>query len=125
MITKQSSFFLVITIIFTIFSVNIAYGCEYKWMIDECMDANKTWTTKSIDDFVCRVWNYEEVAYQVILDQEFKVLDDEMDLYVESLEENKNYYFWVSRKKTFIEWKIIKYEFQTQKIILQKANVED
>lgn len=101
---QKSLIFLSFVIIFGIFSADITYWCEYKSMIDECMDANKAWVNKSIDDFVCRVWNYEEIAYQVVLDQEFIVLDDEMDLYIENLENNKSYYFWINRKKTFIDW---------------------
>lgn len=102
MVIKKSLIFLIFVI--SLFTVNFAFWCEYKWQIDECMAANKSWTTKSIGNFICRVWNYEEVAYQVVLDQEFKLLDEEMDLYIENLEENKNYYFWVSKKKTYVEW---------------------
>ena len=61
---------------FILFSV--AYSCSYRWLIDECISANKSLTTKSIEDFVCIVWTQEEVTYQVIIDQEFKVLDDKL-----------------------------------------------
>lgn len=102
MILRKSLIFLIF--ILSIFSFDLAQWCEYKSDIDECVSANKSWTTNSIDDFVCRVWNYEEIIYQIVLDWEFEIVDKEMDLYVEALEKNKNYYFWVDRKKTYIDW---------------------
>lgn len=83
---------------------NSTYACEYLSEIEECVSANKNWSNESIQDYVCRVWNYEEIAYQVVLDMEFKPVDEEMDKYIQDLEDNKNYYFWSSRKKNFIEW---------------------
>lgn len=102
MMLKKSLIFLIF--IFSIFSFDLVYWCEYKSYIDECVSANKSWTTNSIDDFVCRIWSYEEIAYQVVLDWEFKKLDKEMDKYIEDLEKNKNYYFWKERKKSYIDW---------------------
>ena len=78
--------------------------CKYKSEIDMCDEANEKWTTKSIEDFVCIVWSHEEVSYQVVLDMEFKVLDEKMDLFVENLEKNKNKYFWINRQATYYDW---------------------
>lgn len=78
-----------------------AYWCAYKWMITECMKAQ--WNSKSIEDFLCIEWNITEVTYQVILDTEFKLIDEEVDKYLKDLEDNKNYYFWVARVKTYID----------------------
>ncbi|MFK7780476.1 MAG: hypothetical protein QM490_05080 [Candidatus Gracilibacteria bacterium] len=100
---KQFLILFSLIIIYSIYSINITYGCSYKGEIDACIAANKSGTTKSIEDFVCRVGTYEEVAYQVVLDLEFKLLDEEMDLYIENLEKNKNFYFGLEKKKTFIE----------------------
>lgn len=101
---RKYAYFMLLSILISLFSGSVAYSCEYWWQIAECYAANKSWTTKAIDDFVCIVWTYEEITYQVIIDWEFKLLDEEMDIYLEDLEYNKNYYFWKDRVKTFIEW---------------------
>ncbi|MDD2871249.1 MAG: hypothetical protein PHS49_04625 [Candidatus Gracilibacteria bacterium] len=80
-----------------------AEGCTYKGQIEQCIQANESGTTRSIEDFVCIVGTPEEVTYQVILDSLFKKLDDEMDLFIENLESNKNTYFGIARQKTFID----------------------
>jgi len=92
--------------IFSFFNTNIAFWelCKYSWQINECNSANIKWNTKSIDDFVCIVWTKEDVTYQVVLDEEFKKIDKEMDKYIENLEKNKNLYFWKSKKRTYIDW---------------------
>jgi len=96
------SMILILSICF--FSVNIVYWCKYMSEIDKCIAANDSWMNKSIDDFVCRVWSTEKIIYQIVLDKEFKKVDDEMDEYLEKLEINKNYYFWKEKKKNFFEW---------------------
>lgn len=91
---------------FSLFSINFVYSewCTYESQIKECIIANANWSVKSIEDFVCIMWNKEDIAFQVTLDMEFKELDKEMDDYVDQLEENKTKYFWISREKTFIDW---------------------
>lgn len=79
------------------------FWCKHKWKIDQCNQANLKWTEKSIQNFVCITGTNEQVAYQVTLDQEFKKLDEEMDQFVQDLEDNKNTYFWIARKKTYID----------------------
>lgn len=93
-------------LIFSLFIANSAYWewCKYSWQIDQCISANDSGTTRSIEDFVCIVWTPEEISYQVVLDQLFKVLDDEMDKYIQDLEMDKSRYFWKSRQKNFIDW---------------------
>ena len=92
--------------IFSIFFTWYVYGewCEYKSQIDQCNFANKKWNTKNIEDFVCITWNYEQIAYQVVLDLEFKKIDEQMDKFIEDLEINKNVYFWKDKQKTYIDW---------------------
>lgn len=106
MIIKKYSLYLTTIFIFSLFFTDLTYSewCKYSWQIDQCNSANENWSVRSIEDFVCIVWSYEEVAYQVVLDMEFKKIDDEMDKYVEDLEKNKNTYFGVSRQKTYIDW---------------------
>lgn len=99
--------FIIWLLFFSFFNFNLVYWnwvCEYKWQINQCNEANKSWTTKSIEDFVCVTWTNEQVAYQVILDLEFKKIDNEMDEFIEKLEINKNVYFWKDRKRTYIDW---------------------
>ena len=82
-------------------------SCEYTWKINECIEANKNMTYKSIEDFVCINWsseNPEQIIYQIVLDGEFKEIDEEMDDFLFNLEENKNTYFWKDAKKTYIDW---------------------
>lgn len=101
---KNKSFiFIFIWLLINSILFSSVYSCAYKGEIDACISANESWTTKAIEDFVCITWTPEEVAYQVIVDLEFKPLDEEMDLFLEELETNKNYYFWIGRKKNYIE----------------------
>jgi hypothetical protein len=98
--------FIIWLIIFSLFFSTSVFAnwCSYKSQIDQCNTANKNWTTKSIEDFVCITGTNEQVAYQVILDWEFKKLDKQMDKFIEDLEEYKNVYFWRNRQKTYIDW---------------------
>ena len=97
---------LIYIFILFIFFINYAYWewCKYKWEIEMCNAANESWTTRSIEDFVCIVWTKEEVSYQVVLDMEFKTLDEEMDKFVDELEKNKSTYFWIERQWTYFDW---------------------
>ena len=97
--------YIILLFLYGIFSIDFAQAewCNYKWEIDQCTKANDSWTTRSIEDFVCIVGTPEEISYQVVLDKLFKDLDDEMDIYIEWLEKNKDTYFWLSRKKSFID----------------------
>jgi len=98
-------FLLPIILILSLFSSNIVYwnSCEYKWQIDRCMKAQNG-SINSIEDFVCIPWNIDEITYQIILDMEFKKVDEKMDKYLEDLETNKNTYFWQWAKKTYVDW---------------------
>lgn len=102
----KNKWFLVFTILLLSFFwfTNFVYSCEYKWKIDQCNSANLIAKEKGIDDFTCITWTPEQVTYQVVLDLEFKKVDEKMDEYIEKLEKNKNIYFWKNRKKTYIEW---------------------
>jgi len=95
--------FIIINIFFFIW-IQIAEWCTYQGEIDACKAANLTWNVNSIEDYVCIMWTDEEVAFQVTLDMDFKDLDDEMDSYIEELEDNKNKYFGIEREKNFIDW---------------------
>jgi len=94
-------FFLVLCLSITKFVD--AEWCKYQSEIEECLSANDEWTTRSIDDFECIVGTDEQVAYQVVLALLFKDLDDEMDEYIDTLEKDKNIYFWKDRRKNYVE----------------------
>lgn len=95
---------LFLVVLFYINFVDAEWGCSYSWEISQCIEANKSWTTRSIEDFVCIVGTSEEIAYQVVLDKKFKELDEEMDEYIVSLEEDKDRYFWKWSEKNYIDW---------------------
>ena len=99
--------YLIFLSIVAFFYVGTTYAawCKYKVQINTCMNANTSWTNKSLDKCVCpstRV--YEQVAFQVILDFEFKKLDEEMEKYISDLEKYKSIYFWVDRQRNYIDW---------------------
>lgn len=76
--------------------------CTYKSEFEQCFEANKNGSTRTIEDFVCLPSkNNFEIMSQIILDKEFKKIDKEVDEYFESLEDNKSYYFWKNSKEPF------------------------
>ncbi|MBW7954691.1 hypothetical protein H3C61_02675 [Candidatus Gracilibacteria bacterium] len=76
--------------------------CQYKQEFEECLDANKNGTTRSIEDFVCIASNnYFEIMSQIILDKDFKKIDKDVDTFFKNLQENKNYYFGKDAKEPF------------------------
>lgn len=76
--------------------------CQYKSEFEQCLDANKDWSTRTIEDFVCLASNnHFEVMAQIILDKEFKKIDKEVDEYFQNLEDNKSYYFGKNSKEPF------------------------
>lgn len=103
---KKISIYFVLLFLWITFFINLAYWewCEYESEIEQCIEANKSWTSKSIEDFVCIIGTREEISYQIVLDMKFKDLDDEMDTFIEDLETNKNKYFWKDREWNFIDW---------------------
>jgi hypothetical protein len=50
--------------------------------------------TRNIEDFVCiNDKNPEKRAYQIVLDQKFKDIDDELNGHILFLDDSKDYYF--------------------------------
>jgi hypothetical protein len=90
------------------------WACEYWEKIKTCKKANANDTTREIlaykedwsyDDehFVCINKNPEIYTYQIILDAKFKKIDDKIEDYISKLEENKWYYFWKDKEKSYLE----------------------
>ena len=91
----------------SIFIINISYSgeeCKYQGKISQCLEANKSKTTRSIEDFVCIIWNEADITYQVILDEKFKEVDDKIEKYLDDLEKNKSFYFWKDAKASYLDW---------------------
>lgn len=87
--------------------------------LDECIEANTTgnahwvwWWEDAIGtesaresrDFLC-VTSAEKdlVLYNIILDEEFSKIDEDADKKLESMEDNKDHYFWPERKAPYFQ----------------------
>jgi len=102
--------FLIFLLLLSIFSFSFAdkstennkkwlKNCKYASEIKECLENQDK--ANEIDDFVCiQSWT-GEVIYQIILDQEFKKIDSEIEDYLLTLEQNKSYYFWPEAQEPF------------------------
>jgi len=103
---KIISTFLIISIFFW----NIAFlyakdGCSYTSQIEECRDANKSWEPLAIKDFLCvSEIDDEKMIYNLILDDKFKEIDEEANLYLDFLENDKTRFFWPDQKEPFLRW---------------------
>lgn len=102
----------IIILILFLFSFNFTYAgswdvldtCEYKWEFEDCMQANKDWDSRSIEDFICiSSSNKYEIMPQIILDLEFKKVDKEVEIYLKSLEDNKSEFFGQDAKRSLVE----------------------
>lgn len=77
-----------------------AEECNYKAEIDKCNAAVKDGSTRNITEFVCiNDQNAEKRAYQIVLDKRFKEVDNIGREFLDSLEQNKDYYFGEKKKK--------------------------
>ena len=103
---KIISTFLIISIFFW----NIAFlyaedSCKYTSQIEECREANKSWSPLAIKDFLCvSEIDEEKMIYNIILDDKFKEIDKEADLYLDSLENDKTRFFWPDQREPFLRW---------------------
>ncbi len=109
-------FLFIILFFFLSNSSSFASSCKYIWKINKCNEAIKPYLTKdnwfiskgssirSIEDFVCLQDVPEDRVFQIVLDENFKKIDDEMDKYFDSLSFSKNLYFWKDAKFTYFDW---------------------
>lgn len=95
----------IIFILFFLFFYNLSFwNCEYESYINQCIEANKTWKARTIDDFVCPDTKDKiKIISQIILDLEFKKIDKEVENYLSNLEASKNKYFSEDTSKTFLQ----------------------
>lgn len=76
--------------------------CNYTDKIEKCLEEQST--HRSVKDFVCIQWSYEEIVYQIVLDDKFKEVDEEVETYLSNLSKSKDYYFWKDKQEDFISW---------------------
>ena len=75
---------------YSIYANEGAMSCEYVWKFNECKVANQNGTSRSIDDFVCISSNNDEdILDQIILDVEFKKIDDQVEDFLDKLWNDK------------------------------------
>jgi len=77
--------------------------CSYDLEIQQCVDANLNGSSRQIENFLCIEWTKEQITYQIILDNEFKRIDDNIDTYLTDLEKNKNRYFGQEKTENYID----------------------
>lgn len=65
-------------------------NCEYAWKFEQCKVANQNGTSRSIEDFVCiSSTKDEDILDQIILDVEFKKIDDQIESFIDKLDRDK------------------------------------
>lgn len=93
----------IILIFWVIFLLNSSYSdennCKYTEKINKCLEEKNK---RTIEDFVCIEWTREEVVYQIVLDEKFNELDEEINNYLLDLETKKNKYFWPEASSNYI-----------------------
>jgi hypothetical protein len=105
---------ILISSLFLISFIQVHWACEYTDKIKKCGVANTNNTTREIlaykedwsyddDHFVCINKNPEIFSYQIILDAKFKEIDSEIEEYISKLQENKWYYFWKDKQKSYLD----------------------
>ena len=68
--------------------------------VEQCVsETNK----REIQDFLCIAGGKERVAYQILLDERFKEIDEKIEEYIWKLEEQKWFYFWKDKSKTYLD----------------------
>jgi hypothetical protein len=65
-------------------------SCEYQWRLDQCIVANKNGSARSITEFSClQSNNAEAILDQIILDVKFREVDDEVEAFLDALDQDK------------------------------------
>ncbi len=90
-------------------TVGISYSaesCKYTSEWEQCIEENNwgnPWAIDPESEFLCvSSQNEEKVIYNIILDKQFKVIDEKANEYLDVLEKNKDYYFGPNRKAPFL-----------------------
>ena len=77
--------------------------CSYAGKFQQCIQVQPN--GRSIQDFICidRAGEWQEVLAQIILDEKFKEIDNEIETYIEKLEQSKEEYFWSEASRSFLD----------------------
>lgn len=104
---------------FCLFVSQVNAECKYQAQIDQCSEALDWYNTsidwavsfitsgesiKTIDEFICLQAPAEERILQIVLDNNFKKVDAEVDAYLASLDSQKDKYFGQDSDKTYLDW---------------------
>lgn len=78
--------------------------CQYAGKFEECWTANQNGNARSIEDFICldRAGSWQQVLSQIILDEKFKELDEEVSDYLKKLEDSKWEYFGADKNASVL-----------------------
>lgn len=78
--------------------------CEYTAEIDRCVESNISNTSREIIDFVCpNTKDLNIIVNQIILDKEFKKVDEKAELFLEWLKKDTGRFFWKEAKANTID----------------------
>jgi len=105
-VERNNKFKIIIFLLFfsLFFSQVQAEECNYKAEIEKCNNAVKDGSNRSITEFVCiNDQNAEKRAYQIVLDKKFREVDTIAKDFLDSLEQNKDYYFGEKKQKDINE----------------------
>ncbi len=91
---KRSILYIPIILWFYAFSYNSyadeLISCEYAWKFQQCKVANQNGSSRTIKDFVCiSSTKDEDILDQIILDVEFKKIDDQVESFLDKLKNDK------------------------------------
>lgn len=98
-------FFLILFVLtWSIYFFTVSYWLdELTWIEKKIEDCINSKSKRDITDYVCIEWTREEITYQIVFDEEFTKIDNEIEEYLNNLEKDKDKYFWANKEKTFIE----------------------
>lgn len=100
---------------FFIFSYSYANECKYTSKIEKCDEEiaklNKNsndiipWASlRHITDFTCLQDSKEQRAYQIIMEEKFNLVDEQMENYLKILDSSKDLYFSADSELTYMDW---------------------
>jgi len=89
-ILKNTSLSLCFIFLVSHWYANTEMSCEYASKFQECLTANQNGSTRGIEDFVCiSSPNNEEILDQIILDVEFKKIDEKVENFLARVKQDK------------------------------------
>lgn len=99
--TIISTFLIFFILLWSINFSSAEETCKHIINIEEC---EKSTTKLAIEEFICILWDREDMIYNIVLDHKFKIIDEEANKYLSDLEKGKSQYFWPDQKEPFLVW---------------------